>query len=212
MKPKLIVAVAMMLLCFCGLASTPVFAQSPQRHAVGRNEKLIAMHQALMLQVKSFCSTEECAKLLDEGSKLTSDAKTKLGQHAMTGEDVKQFHAALKAHIRALQLAIMNQLPSGDVQKAKDSVSRNGNPARFVHAQIGSQQCTECDSVYKASLAICALYTIVSPAAAALCIGAASIGYINCLDDYCYAPYPVDGGGGPGGDDCDRDPNGCDYY
>jgi hypothetical protein len=209
MKMKLTV----LLLCFCSLASTPVFAQSPPRH-VGRNSKLIAVHQAMMLQVKSFCSTEECTKLLDEGSKLISDAQTKLGQHAMTGEDAKQFHAALKANIRALQAAIMNQMPSSDVQKAKDSVSRNGNPARFVHTQIGSQQCTECDSVYKAAVAICALYTIVSPAAAALCIGAASIGYINCLDDYCYAP--AGGGGddpnGDGGDGgCDGDgARGCD--
>jgi hypothetical protein len=211
MKMKLTVAVMMMmLLCFCGLASTPVFAQSPPRHTVGRNTKLITVHQAMMLQVQSFCSTEECTKLLDEGSKLISDTKTKLGQRTMTEEDAKQFHAALKANIRALQVAIMNQM-SSEVPKTKDSVSRNGNPARF-HAQIGSQQCSECDSVYKAALAICSLYIIISPPAAALCVGAASIGYINCLDDYCYAP--VGDGGGSGGDPngCDGDDeHGCDY-
>jgi hypothetical protein len=60
---------------------------------------------------------------------------------------------------------------------AKSNGRLNPGGGRFMNVTIST-----CDQVYKVALAICALYAITSPLAAAICAAAATYGYINCKD------------------------------
>jgi hypothetical protein len=132
-------------------------------------------------------------------------------QHLMEGFELKQFHGTLRTNLSKIQRALIAQLSPEDVQKLQKlsgdckgqiaepwcTASKDGT---FKLVQNPIDQCATYDKVFTISSAICSLYVIAAPIAAAICEAAAIYAYNDCINSYCF---------GPVGGYCD-DPNGCE--
>jgi hypothetical protein len=182
MKKFVVVVLALLL------ASSGMVAQDPPPKAVEKYEKLFVIVHGMMVQVKKVCKTEECATIADEGTALIADARIKQKHGLLVSEERTQFHDkldvvlmrmidAVKSNAANKKDAKLNlQLPDGLSCQAKTKVK-----AIFYD----QDRCDLCYEVFEQVMEICALYAAVSPDAAIICMGWATLNFGHCLKVYC---------------------------
>jgi hypothetical protein len=167
-------------------------------------EKLFAITDILIAKSKTVCKSDDCTAALAQLSDLLADARDKYSKNVLTGDERKQFHENYRGIVRRLQDAITAQIrqePDGvaklqemktDLARCQTKFAQSNNCSG--HLLLAAAQnpsgypcCSQCTSVLETSLAICTLYEIANPLAAALCYAAVAYGYSQCVQQCCEA-------------------------
>lgn len=163
----------------------------PKLHA--RYQKLITMSAGIAIKAKALCKTEECRAQADALNKVISEGQTKLNTYDLTGEARKQFHADFETSMNALLFSLRKQQAEkpanpeaskyeGPINDLLAKQKEGCRAPRFKNAET-EQECSQlCEEVLEQLSEICALYGVISPEAAIICLGAAAIGFGSCLN------------------------------
>jgi hypothetical protein len=150
---------------------------------------MFASVDALMIQVKAVCATEECIALTVSGSKFNADGRMKYGKGQLVDAERALLFKNLKHNVVQIQQTLLLQadtetagLRNRDMKALQACAAKTNGRLYPGGGRLMNVTISTCDQVYNAALAICALYVIVSPIVAAICAAAATYGYINCKD------------------------------
>lgn len=208
-KIKVVVsfAVALSLVFSQSVVAQEREPQKKVRNPAREYGKFLHKTNSFMVQVKAVCKTEECTSLSNQGSKLIADAMDKRHNHLLIEEEKNKFHAALKTHLFKIVTALQGQEAQRQVaakQQGQAAAARMLNQKLLASRpcptikkiQSGidtSQECELCSQVYEQAAGICSLYSGWSNGAALICLGVATIAWLNCKDRWCGGYIPQDG-------------------
>jgi hypothetical protein len=157
-------------------------------------QKLFAVTSGIMVQFPKVCKTDECGSLATEGAALIADAQTKHQKGLLVDAERATFHdnldsvltrtiAAIRANRNATTTAKV-KLPDGLTCPAVGVlVERTQSKTKSV--VFDQDRCDLCYEVFEQLAEICALYTIVSPDAALICLASATLQFGHCLKEFC---------------------------
>lgn len=191
-------------LSFFLLTSQMAFAQTPnptpKQLRAAQYQKLFLLVNGFLAQVNKNCKTPACAQAAEDGLALITDAQDKLqeGQFLEDESTRKQFHQKLEGALTRARTALIED---ADAKRATTKSSKNlpevpscPVPTRAATTKNGRvvlanlpdpYMCNECWEAFEVLAEICALYTIVSPEAALICLASATIGFARCIEDWC---------------------------
>lgn len=182
------------------------FAQTPnptpKAVRAAQYQKLFLLVNGFPAQLNKNCKTPACAQSATDGLALITDAQDKLqNEQFLDNEPIrKEFHQKLEGVLTRARTALIEnadtkraatksskklpELPSCPVPtRAATTAKKNG---RVVLANLPDPyMCNECWEAFEVLAEICALYTIVSPDAALICLASATIGFARCIQDWC---------------------------
>lgn len=170
------------------LFAVSTFAQSPKEVRDRNYQQLFAMSAGIFDKLPKVCKTETCATLAAVGAKHIADGRDKYARDILVNEERAAWHAKLESTLRAS----INELQAGIVRK------RGAIPAAAVHQSVcltpvqGGDACQQCYDVFEVTAEICALYTIVSPEAALICLATATLSFGGCVNHWCNPEINID--------------------
>jgi hypothetical protein len=149
-------------------------------------QKLFAVTSGIMVQLPKVCKTDECGSLATEGAALIADAQTKHQKGLLVDAERATFHdnldsvltrtiAAIRANRNTTTTATV-KLPDGLTCPAQ---------SKTKSVVFDQDRCELCYEVFEQLAEICALYTIVSPDAALICLASATLQFGHCLKEFC---------------------------
>lgn len=179
--------VVVLLIAVLGVAhSAPIaLAQSAKEVRDHNYAKLFSVSNGFFAELPNVCKSDACALIAADGNKIVSDGADKYGRGALVDTERIAFHKNLEA---ALQRGIteLQRLPKSTATSAE---LRPHAKCLTVDGATETTACSACYDTYEVLAEICALYAFVSPSAALICLGAATVGFGRCVLDYC-TPIP----------------------
>ncbi|MGH9735049.1 MAG: hypothetical protein ACRD8A_10735 [Candidatus Acidiferrales bacterium] len=168
----------------------------------GANFKnLLTITGKYLSAVKLYCRTATCNALVAQGTTLVTNTQADLTNGRLTQQERKNFHENLRTILTQIHADMMKNLTPAERKavsacKTCETSSMNVAKPRLTEAAFHRQvtggngncdqnRCNECTYVFTQAVAICALYVVASPIAAAICEGVAIAEYNNCEEQYC---------------------------
>lgn len=179
---------ALVLTASIALASgTVATAQTTASVDPATYHKLFVVMNAFMIQVKDACKSEDCSSLTDQGLQITHEGQVRFSNGLLVGGSLTKFHKDVLANLSQITQALLRE---ADAQEATAKLNTKRALQLCQTKSMNTFKLVEvsCGDVLAAALAVCALYAIASPIAAAICASAAIYGFVQCIK---HAPPPV---------------------
>jgi hypothetical protein len=189
--------------------TAPATKLTPQEIRAAQYQKLFAVTNGLLTQIKKNCKTEACTQAAEDGLALITDAqeKQKNGQLSEVESNRKEFHQKLDAILTKAHSALMEdaaakraarkgsaklnlpELPSCPVPSTTAAKKTDGKVVGVGLRGGDPEMCQACQDTFETLAEICALYAFVNPDAALICLAAATLGFARCVSDWCGTAY-----------------------
>ncbi|MGC1559442.1 MAG: hypothetical protein WA820_06315 [Bradyrhizobium sp.] len=139
-----------------------------------------------MVQLPRVCKTDECGSLATEGAALIADAQTKHQKGLLVDAERATFHDNLDSVLTRTIAAIRANRKTTTTAKVKlpDGFTCPAQP-KTKSVVFDQDRCDLCYEMFEQLAEICALYTIVSPDAALICLASATLQFGHCLKEFC---------------------------
>ena len=131
-------------------------------------------------QLSDACPTAACLAAVENLTQLVSDGKAKHERNELATSVARKeyWHSLVDATDKAIDAARA-------YQKESEAAAKQPNPPKPA-AAFTQQQCQLCETVFKISLALCAVYNFEGcHICAALCVLIAARAYFRCEEAYC---------------------------